>query len=81
MSGIVLKVKQFNPNYSRIILTLLKNLAFCFNKFRKKAGFSNAGLPCSAEASRRRACIPPANLPAFKNFPAYQRDLFLNNAG
>ena len=26
----------FSPNYSRIILTLLKNLAFCFNKVCKK---------------------------------------------
>ena len=36
---------QSNLDYSRIILTLLKNLAFCFNKFLKKADFSNAGLP------------------------------------
>ena len=58
---------QFNPNYSRIILTLLKNLAFCFNKFHKKADFSNAGLPASI----------PQTIPHSKT----SLRSFLNNAG
>ena len=33
----------FNPNYSQIIMTLLKNLAFCFITFRKKPVFLMRG--------------------------------------
>jgi len=43
----------FSPNYSRIILTLLKNLAFCFIIFRKKLVFLMRGcLHTSRKPSR-----------------------------
>ncbi|MBS3771573.1 MAG: hypothetical protein KGY69_15085, partial [Bacteroidales bacterium] len=71
-----IKPKLFTNNSDAI-----EKPGFSLHYFSQKAGFSNAGLPCSAEASRRRACIHPAIHPAFINFPAYQRDSFMNNAG
>ena len=59
----------FNPNYSRIILTLLKNLAFCFIIFRKKPVFI------------MRGCLDPTRKPSriHKRIRLNQRDSFMND--
>ncbi|MBS3769852.1 MAG: hypothetical protein KGY69_06325 [Bacteroidales bacterium] len=52
---------NLNPNYSRIILTLLKNLAFCFKKFRKKPVFLMRGY---LHPSRKPSRIQKLHYPA-----------------
>jgi len=48
-------------NYSQIILTLLKNLAFCFKKFRKKPVFLMRGY---LHPSRKPSRIQKLHYPA-----------------
>ncbi|MBS3775602.1 MAG: DUF2837 family protein [Bacteroidales bacterium] len=59
----------FSPNYSRIILTLLKNLAFCFNKFRKKPVFLMRGNLAPQKLREGEPASIPQTIPHSKTFP------------
>ncbi|MEF8983863.1 MAG: hypothetical protein V5A51_04660, partial [Bacteroidales bacterium] len=58
-------------------LTLLKNLAFCFSKFRKKPVFLMRG--CLAPPKLREG--EPASFPQTIPHSKTSLGLFLNNAG